>query len=239
MKVLNRPRLCRLVVACGVVASTLALDSTRAHAQSEETFGDTVYYRKSPGVRALVTDWTSETVTDRWTTKTPLAALADKELIVRGALNVLPGPQPHPDPRHSAPAPSNSTRRESVHRPAASNCGNEPAPGKKYGFAIEFEFGKSEIRPDGTRMLDDIGQALTEAPKVRMIIAGHTDSVGGPEYNCLLSKMRAEATKAYLVERFKIASDRLEVRWFGMSAPLRNLPESDGRNRRVDFQQIN
>ncbi|NYZ16306.1 OmpA family protein [Azospirillum sp. RWY-5-1] len=235
----SRLRICRLVVTCAIAAGAIAAGPSRAQAQSGEVFGETVYFQKSPGVQALVSDWTGETQTIRWFGKTPVAALAEKELVVRGGLNILPTNPSQPEPRPAVPTPPHPVRHDSVQRPAHAGCGNKPAAGKKYGFAIEFEFAKSDIRPDGARMLDDIGQALAAAPNVRMIIAGHTDSVGGPDYNCALSRLRAEATKAYLIDRFGIGGDRLEVRWYGMSDPLQGLPESDGRNRRVDFQKVN
>ncbi|RMF59783.1 MAG: OmpA family protein, partial [Bacteroidetes bacterium] len=70
--------------------------------------------------------------------------------------------------------------------------------------------------------------------------AGHTDSTGPDDYNLRLSQARAEAVRAYLIERFGIAPERLVARGYGESQPIADNVTATGRtlNRRVEFRVI-
>ena len=67
-------------------------------------------------------------------------------------------------------------------------------------------------------------------------INGHTDSDGEDNYNLTLSKARAQAVAAFLLER-GIASNRFSAHGFGETQALANNETDAGRqlNRRVEF----
>lgn len=73
-------------------------------------------------------------------------------------------------------------------------------------------------------------------------VEGHTDSLGDDAVNMALSQQRAEAVADHLVFS-NISTDRIEIAWFGETAPLAPEIDPDGRynndnrakNRRVEF----
>ena len=85
-------------------------------------------------------------------------------------------------------------------------------------------------------ILKIIAGILSGNTTVRVSIEGHTDNRGKANRNRKLSKQRAEAVKAYLVNK-KIAADRLETVGWGPDAPIASNKGKRGRskNRRVEF----
>lgn len=104
---------------------------------------------------------------------------------------------------------------------------------------IHFETGKSIILRESYGVLDLVLQFLTQHPKERIRIGGHTDNEGSSMHNRVLSLERVESVKAYLVKR-GIAASRLETRGFGDSRPIasNNTPQGRAANRRVEFNII-
>ncbi len=66
-------------------------------------------------------------------------------------------------------------------------------------------------------------------------VQGHTDNTGTKDGNLKLSKERAEAVKAYVVEKGGIAADRLTTAGLGDAVPVADNGTEEGRaqNRRV------
>lgn len=109
----------------------------------------------------------------------------------------------------------------------------------KDGFVslyITFDTGKTTIKPDSAKLLDDAAAALKLAADLRVEVGGHTDNVGTPEANQKLSEGRAKAVMAALVER-GVKADRLSAKGFGQSAPIADNRTEEGRakNRRVEL----
>lgn len=98
---------------------------------------------------------------------------------------------------------------------------------------VPFDFDKSEIRPDGTAVLDEVARLLEENPEITLQLGGHTDSVGTEEYNSLLGLRRAEAVRAALVER-GIDASRLVATSYGEELPAENTSGRSSANRRVE-----
>ncbi len=98
-----------------------------------------------------------------------------------------------------------------------------------------FDFDKSEIKPEGRRLLDEAVTILREHPSVRVLVEGHTDSTGTEEYNQRLSERRAHAVRDYLATH-GIESSRLDVKGEGELHPVANNNTDEGRtqNRRVE-----
>ncbi len=102
---------------------------------------------------------------------------------------------------------------------------------------VFFETGKSAIRPESLGLLDEVAAALKANPDVkRVVIEGHTDSKGAKLKNAKLSQGRAEAVRAYLVEK-GVEPARLQAKGFGASRPIADNGTPKGReeNRRVEF----
>ncbi|SEL51025.1 OmpA family protein [Stigmatella aurantiaca] len=101
---------------------------------------------------------------------------------------------------------------------------------------IVFMVGLAEIQGDGARILDEVAELLKSRPGVSLRIEGHTDNTGPEQLNRSLSQERAEAVRAYLIQR-GIAGSRLEARGYGPSRPVasNDTPEGQSENRRVEF----
>ena len=109
----------------------------------------------------------------------------------------------------------------------------------KDGFVtlyINFDTGKSTIKPDSAATLDSAAEALKAAGDLKVEVGGHTDNVGTPEANLKLSQDRAQAVMAALTER-GVKADRLTAKGYGQTAPVADNRSEDGRakNRRVEL----
>ena len=104
---------------------------------------------------------------------------------------------------------------------------------------ITFESGKSKIRKSSFRTLNQAVAVLKKFPGIRMEIDGHTDNQGDDTMNLDLSKARAEAVKAYLIEK-GIDAGRLVAIGYGETKPTASNDTRAGRaeNRRIEFRLI-
>jgi len=112
----------------------------------------------------------------------------------------------------------------------------------KDGFVtlyINFATGQSAILPDSMPTVDQLAEALTGAPALRVSVEGHTDDVGAEAANQALSEARAAAGAAALATR-GIGSDRVQSRGWGESKPLaaNTTDEARAKNRRVEIVRI-
>ncbi|MEP6468103.1 MAG: OmpA family protein, partial [Parafilimonas sp.] len=111
---------------------------------------------------------------------------------------------------------------------------------KQINFAarnIYFETGKSILKPESNSSLDEVAAIMSENPSLKLIISGHTDNVGKPDANLLLSKKRANAVLNYLVSK-GIDAQRLSAKGFGQMQPIASNTTVEGRsqNRRVEIK---
>lgn len=104
---------------------------------------------------------------------------------------------------------------------------------------IRFATGKDTILFDSYPLLDEIGQAILDSPKMQISIEGHTDSSGSDVFNQKLSQKRAEAVRDYLIAR-GVEPDRLKAIGYGETRPISPNDTEEGRekNRRVEFNII-
>ena len=130
-----------------------------------------------------------------------------------------PPPPPPPAPRAAPPEPP-------------------PAPVEERIVlrGVNFDFDKSDIRPDAAVILDEAASQLNASPGRSVSVAGHTDSVGTEAYNQALSERRAASVKDYLVSK-GVDGSRLSTAGFGESNPIASNDTADGRalNRRVEL----
>lgn len=101
---------------------------------------------------------------------------------------------------------------------------------------INFDFGKSTIKPESYAYLDKI-VALISRTNIKMEIKGHTDNVGNEDFNMKLSKDRAKSVYDYLVNH-GVKKTSLSYSYYGMTRPLDTNETEEGRkmNRRVEFE---
>jgi len=105
---------------------------------------------------------------------------------------------------------------------------------------IHFEFDKANIRPQSYPILDDVAQIIKTTPGIkRVMIEGHTDSVGSDQYNMRLSERRANSVREYLIKK-GISASQLDAVGYGESRPVATNDTAEGRakNRRTEFKVV-
>jgi len=104
---------------------------------------------------------------------------------------------------------------------------------------VHFASAKFRVLPDSFPLLNQVGQVLTDFPKMRVSIEGHTDSVGTEAGNMRLSQRRAEAVRDYLVSK-GVSPDRLEAIGYGPTKPIASNKTARGKaqNRRTEFRIV-
>jgi outer membrane protein OmpA-like peptidoglycan-associated protein len=101
---------------------------------------------------------------------------------------------------------------------------------------ILFDTGKSTLRPEAREVISRIAGVLMIAQGITLKIEGHTDSVGGDEYNQKLSEQRAGSVKEYL-EKAGVKAELITTQGFGKTQPIADNTTAAGRqkNRRVEI----
>ena len=136
---------------------------------------------------------------------------------------------------------------------AVDKCPNTPGPEtnngcpvvkeeakKRLNFAtrgIYFETGKSVLKPESYPKLDEIVSIINEYPDYNLRLGGHTDNVGKDAKNMILSQVRVDAVKTYLVNK-GVPDNRLEATGYGKTKPIATNKTAIGRaqNRRVEME---
>jgi len=101
---------------------------------------------------------------------------------------------------------------------------------------VLFRSGSYELAPGARERLAKVSGIILAYPSLHVSVEGHTDSVGGDEYNQSLSELRAQAVRDYFVQQ-GIASGSVEAHGFGKTAPIasNDTPEGRQQNRRVEL----
>ena len=101
---------------------------------------------------------------------------------------------------------------------------------------INFDTGKSTIKPESKPIIAQIVQMLKANPKLNIGVEGHTDNVGNPKSNKTLSDERAKSVVAAIVAQ-GIDAKRLSAAGYGQDKPIADNKTEDGRakNRRVEL----
>jgi outer membrane protein OmpA-like peptidoglycan-associated protein len=101
---------------------------------------------------------------------------------------------------------------------------------------VLFDTASANLKPGAREKLARVAGILASHPDLHIEIDGHTDSVGGDDYNQRLSERRAESVRAYLVQQ-KVSPSVVGTAGFGESRPVATNGTAAGRqqNRRVEI----
>ncbi|MCX2789479.1 OmpA family protein [Vibrio sp. Sgm 5] len=104
----------------------------------------------------------------------------------------------------------------------------------------QFAVDSAEINPKYMGHLAEAAYILREHPSLSLVVTGHADVTGEPEYNQKLAQERAEQVKRYL-NVFGITSDRVQTKSVGEQLPLYEgqTPAVRLTNRRVSIEVLN
>lgn len=101
---------------------------------------------------------------------------------------------------------------------------------------VLFDFNSSKVNPKVNENLVQFSETLKQYPDTEILVAGHTDNVGTPDYNMKLSQQRAAAVAAVLKANL-VSRNRLTILGYGEKNPVADNVSDSGReqNRRVEF----
>jgi len=101
---------------------------------------------------------------------------------------------------------------------------------------INFDTGKSIIKPESQPIIEQIIQMLKANPELKLSVEGHTDNVGKPASNKTLSEERSKAVVSAIVNQ-GIVTERLSSSGYGQDKPIgdNNTEEGRAKNRRVEL----
>lgn len=103
---------------------------------------------------------------------------------------------------------------------------------------ITFAVGSAELTAEGQATLDEAIAIFSESSSTApVLVEGHTDAQGSDDANLELSRQRAEAVVAYLVNG-GVAAERLSAEGLGETRPIADNATAEGRaqNRRIEFR---
>ncbi|WP_109107180.1 OmpA family protein [Azospirillum sp. TSO35-2] len=138
-------------------------------------------------------------------------------------------------PAAAQPAERQAAPAEPAQQAALPAREPEPAAPDAFGFRINFAFNSADIPRDFQPYIDAVGGLMEQDGSLSLVVEGHTDAVGSPAYNQVLSQRRALAVGEYLVRVHHIDPQRIAVAGKGPTEPVMPDPY-DGRNRRVEFK---
>lgn len=117
-----------------------------------------------------------------------------------------------------------------------------PAGVAAISLAVFFPTGSWVLTPQAEQALIPLARALNAPQLARFAfrIEGHTDTVGDALSNQRLSERRAQSVRAYLVQRWGVAPERLRAVGLGETQLLDATPDEtpNPRNRRVQVLNL-
>ena len=120
---------------------------------------------------------------------------------------------------------------------SASLAGQLAREGEADLYGLYFDTAKATLKPESEATLQQVLGVLSADPKLRLVVAGHTDSEGEDAYNQGLSEQRAEAVMQWLTAK-GIDAARLSSEGLGEARPVADNGSEAGRalNRRVQLR---
>ena len=100
---------------------------------------------------------------------------------------------------------------------------------------VFFDFDSYSVRPDARLVVEGQARWLNANRGTGVVLEGHTDEIGGSEYNLALGQRRAEAVRRALVLQ-GVQDSQIEAVSFGKEQPAVPGAGNDERNRRVEFR---
>jgi outer membrane protein OmpA-like peptidoglycan-associated protein len=119
----------------------------------------------------------------------------------------------------------------------ASLCTNPLGTGV---YTVFFDEDQTNLRLGAFKSLEVVAEALKANPRFsRVLVVGHTDDTGKPDYNERLASGRADSVAAYLAQR-GLALDQLKIESYAAKRPVATNRTAAGRqlNRRVEVSLV-
>jgi OmpA-OmpF porin, OOP family len=103
-------------------------------------------------------------------------------------------------------------------------------------YGVLFDFNKATLKPESEGVLQRVLAFARSDASLKLEVQGHTDNVGGEDYNQMLSEARAKSVVAWATEH-GVAANRLSFKGYGKTLPVASNDSDEGRarNRRVEI----
>lgn len=102
---------------------------------------------------------------------------------------------------------------------------------------LQFNTGSSVIAQSSYNSLNKLVEIMKKNADAKLVIEGHTDSVGNNDKNLRLSQARADAVKTFLTQN-GVSANRIRATGYGETRPVATNSTKEGRaqNRRVELR---
>lgn len=106
---------------------------------------------------------------------------------------------------------------------------------KAISLQVLFDYNSVTLSDQAKVQLESVGRALAsgDLSGMKFRIEGHTDIIGGDEFNVDLSRRRAEAVKAFLIDNYGIAAAAIQIEGKGKNELADSSNPASEVNRRV------
>ncbi|GAB4551118.1 MAG: hypothetical protein Tsb0017_00630 [Geothermobacteraceae bacterium] len=121
-------------------------------------------------------------------------------------------------------------------QPTVATPDSAPEPAQaRLELDLHFATGTCRLLPGNESELARGEQFLRRHPGARVVVEGHTDSVGPASWNRILSRQRAEKVALMLCRQLGLPLENFEIIGYGESRPVADNQTQSGRerNRRV------
>jgi outer membrane protein OmpA-like peptidoglycan-associated protein len=107
-------------------------------------------------------------------------------------------------------------------------------------FIIFFKQNSNELSEKAVQKLDQVFEILRNNSYAKVSLNGYSDSLGSVAYNQMISEIRANAVKSYLIGK-GIAPSRIQAFGYGAQKFIASNKSPEGRqlNRRVEIELVN
>jgi outer membrane protein OmpA-like peptidoglycan-associated protein len=104
--------------------------------------------------------------------------------------------------------------------------------------SFQFSANEAELNRAQEAQLDFLIDFLMADKGRRLLVTGHTDADGDPDFNLRLSQDRADAIKNYIMARTNLEDTSITAIGAGSTRPIfpNDTEENKARNRRVEFE---
>jgi len=105
--------------------------------------------------------------------------------------------------------------------------------------AVLFDFDKYNLKPEAREVLNSVVDFLKTYNYKKIIVEGHTDSIGSQNYNLKLSRKRASSVADYLIKN-GLPAEKIKIVGYGESRPKypNDTEEHRAKNRRVEIKVV-
>ena len=104
-----------------------------------------------------------------------------------------------------------------------------------------FTVNGKEVRDTAHDSLAKVAELMNLYKSQPVLIVGHTDAIGAPDYNQTLSERRAGLVRQFFIDHFDVEAARLSTQGMGEQKPIASNATAAGRraNRRVEVLILN